>query len=857
MKTIGKNLLNAAGIAGLLALAGLLFASCSSPFQPAPKPALEQSPEQTQEPAPKQEAPEGHVRISIAPDAAVRTMLPSVMQLYFTLKFDNGDGGITTETLGGALQKTVALLPGTYTLAALGYNSPYEAENGGTPVASGSPAGSFTVGTGTNDDVQVTLTAAQSGTGTLRYTLTYPANPTVSGGRIYVEQLGGPYTKLIIPSLNTGSTIETNIRTSTGTILGLASGFYQVSVYLSNGRTAIKSDLTHIYDGLETDANFVFDLSSFADVADLSPLNTAISAAKTAAAADVRISADGTGISAGHTWVSQADLDTLNAAIAAAETITANYGAGLTNPAVNAAATALNAAVLAFNSACTVGGTYTPGANIGLYVGASPNTELAAGTTLASALAWLKINAASGTSYTVLLGDDETLPPWTLGGYGSGTNVTLNNLTGVTLTLKGDAAERVVQLSGQGSLFTVNSGVTLILDQNITLWGRSDNNASLMQVSSNGILKMNAGAKITGNTASYSGGGVSISSGTFTMTGGEISGNTASSGGGVYVASGTVTIISGEISNNTASSGGGVYVASGTFTMSGGEINRNTTTALSSESRGGGVYVSGGAFTMSGGKISGNIVSSSSSISAIPSSGNGGGVYVISGTFTISDGEISGNTASSGGGVYVNYQGNISGTFVMSGNGRITQDNPVYLGSNTVVGGNATAITINNALSGTGPVAFIEITADPAWIGREVIKKSASFTGTLPADRFGFNGPWEADSNGKLWPKASSLGFGETRSAFINQGGIHFYRFTPAFNKRYTITSTTPSYNSSYLYVSAAWADGSGILVNRNSYSYNSTTPSFIANKTGVDIIIMVDCGSYSGVYSVKYNELD
>jgi hypothetical protein len=280
MKTIRKNLLNAIGIASLLALAGLLSTACAGPFEPAPETGVH----------------EGYVRITIAPDALARTMLPNALQLYFTLAFNDGSA-TTTETLGGAPQKTVALLPGTYTLAVLGYSSPYEAENGGIPVVNGS-AGSFPVGTGTNPGVEVSLTTAQSGTGSLRYTLTYPTNPAVSGGRIHVEQLGGPYTKLIIPTIRN----DYDTQTSTGTIPGLSSGCYQVTAYLSNGRTAIKSDLAHIYDGLETDANFVFDLSSFADVADLSPLNAAIAAAKVAAS-DVRISADGAGITAGHTWV--------------------------------------------------------------------------------------------------------------------------------------------------------------------------------------------------------------------------------------------------------------------------------------------------------------------------------------------------------------------------------------------------------------------------------------------------------------------------------------------------------------------------------------------------------------------------
>jgi hypothetical protein len=53
------------------------------------------------------------------------------------------------------------------------------------------------------------------------------------------------------------------------------------------------------------------------------------------------------------------------------------------------------------------------------------------------------------------------------------------------------------------------------------------------------------------------------------MESGEISGNTSSSGGGVYVAGGTFTMNGGEISGNT---GGGVYVGSGTFRIVTGTI---------------------------------------------------------------------------------------------------------------------------------------------------------------------------------------------------------------------------------------------------------------------------------------------
>jgi hypothetical protein len=101
--------------------------------------------------------------------------------------------------------------------------------------------------------------------------------------------------------------------------------------------------------------------------------------------------------------------------------------------------------------------------------------------------------------------------------------------------------------------------------------------------------------------------------------------------------------------------GGGVYVDDGSFAMSGGTISGNT--AAGTYGRGGGVYVDGGSFAMSGGTISGN--------SATGYNGIGGGVVVSSGSFTMSGGTISGNTttSSNGGGVHFSS----SGSFIKSG----------------------------------------------------------------------------------------------------------------------------------------------------------------------------------------------
>jgi uncharacterized repeat protein (TIGR02543 family) len=153
-------------------------------------------------------------------------------------------------------------------------------------------------------------------------------------------------------------------------------------------------------------------------------------------------------------------------------------------------------------------------------------------------LTWISNNAMEGGAYTITLRNNETISPKSLS-YGGKT---------VCITLSGETTKRTVSLSTIGSLFTVGSGVTLTLDTNITLQGRSDNINSLVEVNGGGTLVMNAGSKISGNTtSSLYGGGVYVSNGTFTMSGGEISGNTASGGGGVCVLGGRFTKQSGGI----------------------------------------------------------------------------------------------------------------------------------------------------------------------------------------------------------------------------------------------------------------------------------------------------------------------
>jgi hypothetical protein len=233
-------------------------------------------------------------------------------------------------------------------------------------------------------------------------------------------------------------------------------------------------------------------------------------------------------------------------------------------------------------------------------------------------------------------------------------------------------------------------------------------------VGEDGTFTMTTG-KISENTASDDGGGVHVNeNGIFIMHNGEISENEASdSGGGVFIWAGTFAMNDGEISGNEASTGGGVWVnGDGNFTMENGKILQNT-----AAENGGGVWVGGsGTFTMGDGEISGNGAFA------------GGGVWIGDGTASMHGGEISGNQ---GEGVFVTYDG----AFIMSDRARVSDSVCLHHNGN----GNS-SITIGGNFTGSDLVATIDLYSDtdPAtsWPGEQLLKRAAGFTGNLPTDRF-------------------------------------------------------------------------------------------------------------------------
>lgn len=320
-----------------------------------------------------------------------------------------------------------------------------------------------------------------------------------------------------------------------------------------------------------------------------------------------------------------------------------------------------------------------------------------------------------------------------------------------------DSKTAYVYLAGD-----VTRDVTLFIQEGYTLYLCLDGHSMTSSATDKEVIYARNGAnfilcdctgggKIT-HSPNVTGRGVRVSQGgsnkaSFTMYGGEISGNHGGNGAGIETQNGTVTMYGGTISDNHVDAasnygGGGVCAHSGgRFTMYGGTISNNEST----NDGGGGVTVwGGGLVTIAGGTISGNkatedgggiytngtltisgnsvienneagngggvfyygtyssmTISGSAKIAGNTATGNGGGICFENGkgTLMLNGGSITGNTATgNGGGVY--FKGgafNISGNLDISGNKKLGADNNVYLPDYK-------SITVVGALTGSNPI---------------------------------------------------------------------------------------------------------------------------------------------------------
>jgi hypothetical protein len=209
----------------IVAAAAFLLAACADPVTPHPGTAT---------------APgTGQVRVHFTDDPA-RTIYPAKVFDHYVYTFYHGD-----ETTGEVKTPTgdiFTLEAGSWTLAV----EAYAGEADETLAATGSTA-AFTVNDGQlTDNITVTLTPVGSeGTGTVSYTITYPAGATLE--TLSWQQLGGTGTT----DLKTGVTPSTadSVTTFAGTKPTIDAGYYLISATLTDGagKTAGKSEVVHIY----------------------------------------------------------------------------------------------------------------------------------------------------------------------------------------------------------------------------------------------------------------------------------------------------------------------------------------------------------------------------------------------------------------------------------------------------------------------------------------------------------------------------------------------------------------------------------------------------------------------------------
>ena len=293
----------------------------------------------------------------------------------------------------------------------------------------------------------------------------------------------------------------------------------------------------------------------------------------------------------------------------------------------------------------------------------------------------------------------KTLHRYGLGGYmielvDASASLTLSNIVI-------DGAECTVDATHAAetdSIIKAANGGTIVLNSGAILQNNKAAQFGSGILANNRVnITMEDGAIIRNNTNSnYElGGGILIgNSSTFTMNGGEISGNTANGGGGVAIIGSTMVMNDGVISNNSTyrtsgqgSYGAGVYVADyanssggdtlftatpASFEMNGGKITGNKALDY-----GGGVvtfpqYSKKITININNGEISGNKVTGGSggavaaffgvtelnikdgTLTENSARSYGGGVFLYDATnVTISGGTISENKASQGGGVYL------------------------------------------------------------------------------------------------------------------------------------------------------------------------------------------------------------
>ena len=226
---------------------------------------------------------------------------------------------------------------------------------------------------------------------------------------------------------------------------------------------------------------------------------------------------------------------------------------------------------------------------------------------------------------------------------------------GAVLSTDGDLTLTRVSASGNeaaraGGAVEIRTGDVVVADSSLTgnATGPRPGNGGALHVSLDATTTV-TGTEVSGNTASSEGGGLwNSSTGTMEVVASQVTGNVANGedadtgGGGLFNDGGTFTVRDTLVSDNSAprgsGSGGGLLTVDGSVLIEGSQLSDNDAARA-----GGAVEVRAGDVTVRTSALNGNETG--------PRPGNGGAVHVSLDAMTrFEDVSVQGNTASSEGG---------------------------------------------------------------------------------------------------------------------------------------------------------------------------------------------------------------
>ncbi|GHV69635.1 hypothetical protein AGMMS49928_12640 [Spirochaetia bacterium] len=220
----------------------LLLAACQAPLGPR---------------GPADGLPEGTGQVSVdlrSNDGPARTAypdMPVVADFAYKYFFTPAGGSALEKIPEGAYGSRAFTLPvGTYTLEVRAYNDTAKTNQ----VAVGTA--SFAVSAGVTTPVPVNLLPETAlGSGTLNYTVTYPATATLTS--LTYAPVDTPLSTTTLESSATGGFTY-------GTVTAVPVGCYLVIAQLSDGgKTTGNSEVVYIYQRLSTTVDFIFTAWDF------------------------------------------------------------------------------------------------------------------------------------------------------------------------------------------------------------------------------------------------------------------------------------------------------------------------------------------------------------------------------------------------------------------------------------------------------------------------------------------------------------------------------------------------------------------------------------------------------------------